>query len=376
MKKKIIIMENANHYFNVKTYSEIFKKNFDVTLYLALSEDKKYIKKDCPEILDSTKFKIINAWNHKIFFLRALILKDFDYYFISWGIEHKKSYFILNYILFFIFTIFNKKKIIFRIGRSDSFFNSKQLKKLKFKDYKHENWSIFNSFFRFIRISSLNKIGYLTFETKTLLKYFKKITKFSCKHLVLKPCSKDEVIVKKFAYKNRLILGLHGGFDQGRRDYIFLIDELRKLNIKYRKKITLKFLGSSNIISIKNIYLKRAAFQNNIFKKLKKTGIKIIASNKGFISRSEYERSIKNVNLLIDIAKDDGHFLIKPTGLITDAQNFGKKILLNEKNDPYKEFKNLCIYYKSLSNCLKNIIDSKLKTPEKKIKFNNNFKLN
>ena len=193
---------------------------------------------------------------------------------------------------------------------------------------------------------------------------------------MLKPSSKDEVIVKKFAYKNRLILGLHGGFDQGRRDYIFLIDELRKLNIKYRKKITLKFLGSSNIISIKNIYLKRAAFQNNIFKKLKKTGIKIIASNKGFISRSEYERSIKNVNLLIDIAKDDGHFLIKPTGLITDAQNFGKKILLNEKNDPYKEFKNLCIYYKSLSNCLKNIIDSKLKTPEKKIKFNNNFKLN
>ena len=32
--------------------------------------------------------------------MEMFIIKDFDYYFISWGIEHKKSYFILNYILF------------------------------------------------------------------------------------------------------------------------------------------------------------------------------------------------------------------------------------------------------------------------------------
>ena len=40
MKKKILILENAVHYHNVKVYEKIFKNKFLVTLYLAINEDK------------------------------------------------------------------------------------------------------------------------------------------------------------------------------------------------------------------------------------------------------------------------------------------------------------------------------------------------
>lgn len=56
-KKKILIMEDAVHYHNVKSYHSIFNDKFEVSLYLAVNEDKKLIRLDCPEILNKKKLK-------------------------------------------------------------------------------------------------------------------------------------------------------------------------------------------------------------------------------------------------------------------------------------------------------------------------------
>ena len=381
MKKKILLMENANHYHNVKSYYSIFKKKFEVSLYLAVNEDKKLIKLDCPEILNRKKFNIINAWSHKIFFLRSIFLNKFDYYFISYGLEQKKFYFILNYFFYLIFALIYKKKIIFRVGRSDLFFNNEEIKKLSFENPTIDhNSSIFSAMveklFRYIRIYSVKKSGYLSFESYTLKKIFKKFTSFPNKHLVIKPTSKKIINLEKYSYKSSLILGLHGALDPIRRDYDYLINELNKLNKKLKTKITIKFLGASNFISKKTLKNKRSLLQKNIISKIKNTGVKIISQNKGFIKKKEYEKLIYDVDFLIDIQKEDGHFYIKPTGLITDAQNYSKRILMKKSNDPFKEYEQMTIYYNQFSSCIKKIINKKNNLKENKVNILNDYEIN
>ena len=79
---------------------------------------------------------------------------------------------------------------------------------------------------------------------------------FKSKHLVIKPTHKNEIEIKRFKSRNRIILGLHGALDPRRRDYNLLLNELNKLN-KKNKKIIIKFLGSSNFISKRTIKKKR-----------------------------------------------------------------------------------------------------------------------
>ena len=381
MKKKILILENAVHYHNVKVYEKIFKNKFLVTLYLAINEDKEFIKLDCPELLNRKKYNIINAWSHKIFFLKSIFLNKFDYYFVSYGPEQNKFYFLFNYIFYLIFSLIYNKKIIYRFGRCDLFFDKKKLKKLPFKDYnyKEENFvkgSIFTNIFRKIRIKAVENSGYLSFETKTIKENFKKYAEFKSKHLVIKPTHKNEIEIKRFKSRNRIILGLHGALDPRRRDYNLLLNELNKLNKKNKKKIIIKFLGSSNFISKRTIKKRRDKFQENLIKKFNSIGIKTISTNKGFITRKEYSKLIENVEFLLDIQKKDGHFFTKPTGLITDAQNFSKRILMNIENDPLKEYKKMSVYYNNLSSGINKILDKKFKMNKVKIKLNNVSEIN
>ena len=380
-KKKILIMEDAVHYHNVKSYHSIFNDKFEVSLYLAVNEDKKLIRLDCPEILNKKKIKVINAWSHKIFFLRSIFLKKFDYYFISYGLEETKFYFIFIYIFYLIFALINKKKIIFRIGRSDKFFNNKELKKLSFKDSKKNyNTTLFSNFFetlfRYIRIYSVKKSGVISFENFTLKKIFQKYTSFPCKHIVIKPTSKKIINLKKYKYKSPIILGLHGALDSRRRNYNYLIKELNKLDKQITKKITIKFLGASNLISKKTLKNRRSFSQENIISKIKETGVKVVAKNKGFFKRKEYEKFINDVDFLIDIQVNDGHFYIRPTGLITDAQNFSKRILMKKSNDPFKEYKRMAIYYDQISSSLKKIIYKKSYFKENRFNILNDYEIN
>ena len=78
----------------------------------------------------------------------------------------------------------------------------------------------------------------------------------------------------------------------------------------------------------------------------------------------------------MDIQKKDGHFFIKPTGLITDAQNFSKRILMNLENDPLREYKKLSVYYNTLSSGINKILDKKFKMNKVKIKVNNKTEIN
>lgn len=380
-KKKILIMEDSVHYHNVKSYHSVFKDKFEVSLYLAVDEDKELIKLDCPEILNKKKFKVINAWSHKIFFLRSIFLNKFDYYFISYGLEQTKFYFIFNYIFYLIFALINKKKIIFRIGRSNIFFNNKELKKLSFKDSKKNyNTTLFSNFFetlfRYIRIYSVKKSGIISFENFTLKKIFQKYTSFPCKHIVIKPTPKKIINLKKYKYKSSLILGLHGAIDSRRRNYNYLIKELNKLDKQITKKITIKFLGASNIISKKTLKNRRSFSEENIISKMNDTGVKVIAKNKGFFKRKEYENFINDVDFLIDIQINDGHFYIKPTGLITDAQNFSKRILMRKFNDPFKEYKRMAVYYDQISSSLKKIIYKKSYFKEDQFNTLNDYEIN
>ncbi len=194
--------------------------------------------------------------------------------------------------------------------------------------------------------------------------------------MVIKPTHKNEINIKKFINKSHLVLGLHGALDPRRRNYNFLLNELNKLNNKNKKKIIIKFLGSSNYISTRNLKKKRNTFQENLIRRFNFIGIKTISTNKGFISRKQYSKLITNVDFLIDIQKKDGHFFIKPTGLITDAQNFSKRILMNIKNDPLKEYKDMSIYYNSLSLTLNKILQKKFKLKKVKISIDNKTEIN
>lgn len=374
VKKKLLIMENSVHYYNVYNYYKTFNKKFNVDFYLAISEDRKIIDRDCPKLLKNKKFKVINAGYQKIFFLRALLLNKYDYYFVSYGIEQQQYYFFFNYILYGLFSILNSNKIIFRIGRSINYFNATLLKKRFRKDPTQKD-GLLSLLFKYLRIFFVKKSKFLVFENNTLKSFFKKYTNFPCKHLVIKPTFKNKIYLKKFKYKSPIVLGIHGSIDPRRRDYKYLTGELKKLNNKIKQKIIIKLPGASNFITNKNIDTKISKMQSKIISDLKKTRIKIIYQNQGFVERKKYEKEFQNIDFLIDISKNDGHFFFKPTGLITDAQNFSKRILLKKNNDPYKEYKDLVIYYKNLSGCIKNIVTRRLILKKKIINIQNNEEL-
>jgi len=367
MKKKILLMENANHYFNIYTYYNILSKKFDSNFYIATNEDDKIIKLDAPYLFKK-KNKIINAFSHKLFFLRCFfILKKFDYYFITYAPESNRIIFFINLILFYLFCLKNGNKIILRIADTEKYV-------IKKKDL------FYVRFLKYIKYLSIKKIKFLVFENKTLEKSFKKkFKRDNFNSIVIRPTNKNFVSLKKYNKNSKLItLGIPGAIDKMRRDYDYLVRELNKIKIKYRENITIKFIGSSNkIMSNKNFKGSTLSISDNFMDKISKMGFRVISNNKGFISRNEYSSMMKGVDFLIDInQKDQGYFFSKSTGLVTDSYNFSKRMILNKHNDPYLEFNEMSIYYKNLSDGINKVIHKKFDLKSKKIIIGNNFNIN
>ena len=114
MLKKVLIIENSNHYHILDHLCELYKnKGYIVDLALDFNSDKEMINSMFEE---NKNFKIIDTKGKNFFFLKLFFKSEkYDIFHISTGAENTYFKFFFNIIFFFLFCFFHGKKIVLQI---------------------------------------------------------------------------------------------------------------------------------------------------------------------------------------------------------------------------------------------------------------------
>lgn len=350
--KSILIIENSNHYHVLDHLCDFYKnKGYEVTLALTWTMDKDMI---IDMFEDYKSFKIIDIKSKNFFFWKLLFKrKDYDYIHISTGAENTYLKFLLNIFIFFIFTFFNKKKIILQIRNTKYYLISKNIKKyfkVNFKKYKKVfffNFLIY-SFSNFFRSLTLKNCIACIFESNTQLIFFNRYTnnKFSNKGYYLYSANLKKEIVTSHASHVKITIGVPGSYSPQRRNYDTLITALSTISDTNCSKIKLIFVG--NFSNIDSYYL-------NFFKKKK---IEVIYFQK-FVSTENYKLIMGDCDYILSLHKKEGHpFTFAGSGIIGDLSSFRLKMIINYIFDPFGEFYKKSIYYSDLSILFKRLLDN------------------
>ena len=135
MFKKVLIIENSNHYHILDHLCQLYKdKGYVVELALDFNTDKQMIESMFKE---NKNFKIIDIKNKNYFFLKLFLKsKKYDLFHISTGAENTYFKFFLNILFFFLFSFFYGKKIVLQIRNCKYFLLTKNLRKFLKVSYK------------------------------------------------------------------------------------------------------------------------------------------------------------------------------------------------------------------------------------------------
>jgi len=338
LKKKSILLVYDDHCFVAQGNIKILSNNYNINSYCSIL----YKNNLTPNLKKNIKF----FKYHEGFLYIFLIFKSFkyDYVFITTGPQNYRSTTGILYLLFYlIFIFFHGKKTFMGIRDNKKYFRG-------------INTNIFNKIQNFIRNKSISRIKLIFFETRTLMKSFKK--KFDKKNLncfVNYPRRFPKNVNKKYKSDiNILKIGILGMLVDKKKDYNLLINAIKKLSTRQKKKIKLIILGTVGTVNIDK--------QNYIIKKLKKE-VKI-EYRIGYIPQTKFDEISSSCHFLISPLKYGYGGFHKGTGSFFDAIAVKKHLIIPFHADPHFEFKNFCSYYRdknSLHLILKKFINHKFR---------------
>ena len=145
-----------------------------------------------------------------------------------------------------------------------------------------------------------------------------------------------------------------GGIDASKKDYDLLFNALKRL-FKKRFKFSLIFLGKLVDKNSINIIKRFSIFKIKFFKK--------------YISEKEFKYWGFKCRFLISPLKTNSKYgSLKPTGSFGDSIYLKRKLIVNSRIDPDKEFRSISIYYDDKNDFYKKIKQAL----SNKIKWNSN----
>jgi hypothetical protein len=342
MKKKILIIENLFHFWQISEVVNLLKKDFD-----------------CKVLLPSQFIKLVNVKKHYfikskfryLILLHAIfIAKKFDYIYFSTSPEYPdyptnlKSflfYFQQN-LFFFIFLIFFKKKTIVYIRGV-----------YRFIPEIHSNFV--NKFFIWIRKKNFSVITRFVCENNNLRNRFKYyFNKGKKKYLVTTLYTRFYDKKRNIFKKNKkLNIGILGVIDPERKSYNLIYD----FSKKYKNKIKLIFLGRR---------LKKDS--TSVINMFKLNDTKYI---NGFLTDLQLINWGKNCDILVSLNKKELFYgSLKGTASFGDAISLQKPLVAPNFTDVIKEFKDFTYYFKDKKDLEKILFTFLFTNNARKISFN------
>ena len=338
-KKKILIVENLMHFWQVDDIYKIFSKNFDCNIILP----KKFAH------ISSLKNNVITSRLRYFMYIHVLLIgRKYDYIYLCTSPEYPdypnnlKNTFIFfqQLIFFFILIVFFKKKIICYLRGLHRIFPD-----------VHKNYFI--KFFINIRYRIFKLLDIFVCENKNLTMIFKQ--KFKNKKIKITTIYTryfDKNIFYKKKYHQHLVIGVLGRIDPFRKNYQILHENLYSC----KAKIKIKFLGGC-------------------YKSLSE---KVIEDFKDFnidfksrmLNEKEFLKMGQDCDLLVSLNREEKHYgQYKGTGSFGDAMYLQKTLIAPSFADPIKEFEDFCHYYNNEAE-FKHIFEKIL---AKQIKLNPKF---
>ena len=315
--KKRILLIYDDHCHIISNNIKILSNNYDISSYCS------YLYKN--SLSSDLKNNIKFFKYHEGFIYLFLIFKSFkyNYIFITTGPQNYNRSTGLIYLFFYlIFILVHGKKTMMGIRDNTKYFrgiNKNPIDKIQ----------------NFIRNKSISRI-------KTHMNNFKK--KFDKKKL---NCFVNYPIrffknpkKKNKSDSNILRIGVLGMMIDKKKDYNMLINAIKKINEKQKKKIKLIILGTIGTVD--------KAKQNNILNRLQKHVN--VEYQIGYILQSKLDKLCSSCHILISPLKYGFGGSHKGTGSFFDAIATKKILIIPFHADPQFEFKNFCYYYKDVDS--------------------------
>ena len=321
-KKKLLLISDSHTHVIINAYRMLAKK-FNVHFYCA-NHLKDQLDRKC-----RNNAKFFNHSEGMIYFFLIFKSFNYDYIYISTGPQntnHKSGPIVLFFYIIFIY-IYGHKTIM-GIRENTPYYLG-----------IHNN--LIDKFQNFIRNKSISKINLLFFETKTLMKNFKKkFLKINPNSFVNYPLHLSKISDLKFDPNSKPIrIGILGSLSFKRKNYKIVLQVLKKLKKKQRENITIVMLG-------------RYREDQNLFI-LKLREIVNVVSQKTWIEQDKFEMLAFSCHFLFSPLKKGFGGGQKGTGSLFDAIAAQKHLVIPYHADPELEFKDFCHYYTDVNSLTK-----------------------
>ena len=355
--KQCAIIVLGDHY-KISVQSEILlSQKYECTHYVNITKETEDEFNSC---IDTKKIKVKTFKNNFSLFKQLKSdQKNYEIIYFQDFIDHIRN---SQKLSIFLFLCSNKIKTVVAIRNSFSYMPNKIF--LYWRSYKSSSKSNIRIFIKKILQFSRVCINYFlikyinsyVFESQTQLNYF--LNNFPKKNnksygIVYDKYTKSFNSKKtyKFDKSKKVMIGLLGGINLQRRNYESLISSLKLLKEDIRNNLMLVILGNT-----KNFY------SEEILKKIEKyVELKRINT---FLTEEEFETYGKQCSFLLSPLNEE-----KPYGTYTGTGGFGdliflkRKLIMPKKVDPFREFKDFCLYYEctnELAIILKDISTNKI----------------
>ncbi len=320
MKKKILIVENLMHFWQVDDLYKLFSINFDCDVLLP---------KQFKHISNLKKNVITSSFRYFIYFHVLFIGRRYDYIYLCSCPEYPdypnnfKNFllYLQQLSIFLLLILFFKKKLIPHVrGLHRIFPDIYESKSTKF--------------FINLRYKIFLLLNLFTCENKNLTMIFnKKFKKKNFKVTTIYTRYYDKNINYAKIINSKFTVGLLGGIDHIRRDYGLIY----KNYLNYKEKVKFIFLGR---------YYNN--FSEEAIKNFKNLDFEY---KKEFLSEEDFIDMGSRCDVLLSLNKEEKYYgELKGTGSFGDAMFLQKPLIIPTFVDPINEFKDFCYYYNGSSD--------------------------
>jgi len=325
-KKKKILLVLDTHVHIAMSYYELLSYKYQIDTYWS----SKY-KNDANSYLKK-KTKFFSYPQGLIYFFLIFKSFNYNYIFITTGPQEfngKKG--LIGIFGYLIFIFFHGKKTIMGIRDNNKYF-------------RNNHSDLIEKILNFVRNISLKKINSLFFETKTLMKNFKK--KINVKNIncfVIYPFHIVKKKIKIHRLNSKVLrIGVLGLISKERKNYNILINAINLFDKKVQNKIEIILMGGGKKNEKRDIV-------QNLRKKIKSK----IFYDENYIREARYKKLASSCHVLLSINKKKYGSPHKGTGAFFDALSSKKPLIINFHSDRQFEFKNFCHYYSNAPQLFK-----------------------
>ena len=343
-KKKILIVENLMHFWQVDDLYKLFSIHFDCDVL---------IPKKFRHISNLKKNVISSNLRYFIYFHILLIGRKYDYIYLCSCPEYPdypnnfKNFLLYcqQLVIFLVLILFFRKKIIPHV---------RGLHRI-FPDIYKDNVT---KFFVNLRYRIFLLLDLFTCENKNLTEIFKKkFKKKKYKVTTVYTRYYDENIIYEKKLNSKFTIGLIGGIDPIRRDYSLIYKNF----LNQKEQIKFIFLGKF----YENL-------SENVIKKFQGLDFEY---KQEFLSEEDFIKMGRKCDVLLSLNKKEKFYgEYKGTGSYGDAMFLQKPLLIPSFVDPIMEFKDFCNYYDDIIQ-LKLLINKFIKNQTILDKKFNNFEI-